>query len=472
MNFLWACLKQITACLTFSALLTLPGNGIQDVNINRTEKSSALPYHEIVSMEGLYLGFQNDKIQLAVEEKLLTLPVAAQATICLVGEHAGRILTIQEFPTLIQVEVSIDETGTVQKIRNKLEDNPVIPGVPLHENGNLATLSPAENYYTLFHFLDGLFLYKLSPEQNNASQTPTDNPPVFLSANPICAWSKSGTKLAYTSPDHIEILTLNVSQTTGNNPTKGPGPTQTASANAPLKQKQYIPLYPNSNPIDSNQHECYRETVRVITSLEWSQNEQYLLASYLEDFPSIGSTYFQVAVFSPNGQELAKKGTENLGACCWLSEELILLLFNAEEKSAGKGVVWNWQNDETCELPIRYDGICSNLCYNPRNKTIAYTITANFSDQLYIHPWEESPPKAISPLQMMPFPIRHLQWTKDDCLLFWDEINNAITKINEHGETLCKYHGYLPEKSVASRFLYFAEEPYTEPLPLYLSPHL
>ena len=96
------------------------------------------------------------------------------------------------------------------------------------------------------------------------------------------------------------------------------------------------------------------------------------MASYLEDFPSIGSTYFQVAVFSPNGQELAKKGTENLGACCWLSEELILLLFNAEEKSAGKGVVWNWQNDETCELPIRYDGICSNLCYNPRNKTIAY----------------------------------------------------------------------------------------------------
>jgi hypothetical protein len=454
MNFLWSFLKEITACLTFSAFLTIPGYGIQDVNISCTKNNSALPYHETVSLEGLYLGCQNDKIQLAVEEKRLTLPVAAQATIALVGEHAGRILTLQEFPTMIPVEVSIDETGTVQKLRNKPEDNPVIPGVPLHESGNIATLSPAENYYTLFHFLDGLFLYELSPEQNNANQNPADSPPpVFLSANPICAWSKSGTKLAYTSPDHIEILTLNVPHATGST------------------EKKYIPLYSNNNPINSEQHADYREIVRVVMFLEWSPNEQELLASYLEDFPSLGSTYFQVAVFSPSGEELAKKSAENLGACCWLSEELILLLFNAEEKSAGRGVLWNWQNNETCELPISYDGICSNLCYNPRNRMIAYTITANFSDQLYLHPWEESP-KAISPLQMMPFPIRHLQWTKDDCLLFWDEINNAITKINEQGEILCKYHGYLPEKSVASRFLYFAVEPCTEPLPLYLSPHL
>lgn len=453
MNYLWSFLKEITACLTFSAFLTIPGNGIGDVNISRTKNNPAVPYQETVSLEGLYLGCQNDKIHLAVEEKRLTLPVATQATISLVGEHAGRILNLQEFPTMIPVEISLDDTGTVQTMRNKPEENPVIPGVPLHEKGYLATLSPAENYYTLFHYLDGLFLYELAPAQNNTGQNPADNPPVFLSTEPICAWNKSGTKLAYTSPDHIEILTL-----------------PALPANPPLKEKQYIPLYPENNPINAERHADYREIVRVVISLEWSPNEQALLASYLEDLPSIGSTYFQVAVFSPDGEELAKKSAENLGACCWLSKESILLMFNAEEKSAGKAVLWNWQNNETRELPFSYDGYCSNLCYNPGNKTIAYTITADFSDQLYLHPWEESPPQAISPLQMMPFPIRHLQWTKDDCLLFWDEINNAITKINVHGEILCKYQGYLPEKSVASRFLYFTAEPSTEPLPLYLSP--
>lgn len=441
MIFTWLFLKQLTSFLTLSILLTLPGNSNTGIGTTATNNVPQTQQQEI-TLGGIYLGYQNELLQLTVEEKLLSFPVSPQATIALVGKHTGRILPIEEFPTFIPVEIVVDTTGTVKTMRSKPEKNPVIQGKLLNESGYAATLSPSEQYYTLYHFLDGLFLYELF--------NPAQKPPLFLSTEPLCAWNKAGTKLAFTSPEHIEIMQIKAEQTR-------------------LSKKQSIPLYPPDSPASDND---IPETVCVITSLEWSPNDQHLLASYLEDYPNQGTTCFQIVVFEQSGNETAKKTVENLGACCWLSKDTILLMFNAEATSPGKALLWNWRTDETTVLAIQYKGICSNLCYCPASKTVAYTITTDFVEQLYVQSLTELslPEVSTTPIQKIPSPIRHLQWSRDGYLFFWDEINNTIIKGNRNGDILAKFSGYLPEKSVAARFLYFPEEPVTEPLPLYLSP--
>lgn len=440
MIFTWLFLKQLASFLTLSVFLTLPGHSNMEIGTNAT--NNVLPQQQEITLGGIYLGYQNELLQLTVEEKLLSFPVSPQATIALVGKHTGRILPIEEFPTFIPVEVVIDTTGTVKAMRSKPEKNPEIPGISLNESGYAATLSPSEQYYTLYYFLDGLFLHKLS--------NPAQNPPLFLSAEPICAWNKAGTKLAFTSPEHIEIMQIEDSQTK-------------------LSRKQSIPLYPSVSPAPEND---FRETVRVITSLEWSLNDQHLLASYLEDYPNQGTACIQIVVFEQSGNEAAKKTVENLGACCWLSEDTILLMFNAEATNPGKGLLWNWETGETSVLAIQYNGLCSNLCYYSASKTVAYTITNDFVEQLYVQTLTELslPNEPTAPIQKTPSPIRHLQWSQDGYLFYWDELNNTIIKGYRNGQILAKFSGYLPEKSVAAHFLYFPEEPVTEPLPLYLSP--
>lgn len=440
----WLFLKQLASFLTLSIFLTIPGSSNPGIGAPVTNNNILPPPQQEIKMAGIYLGYQNELIQLTIEDKLLSFPVSPQATIALVGKHCGRILPLEDFPNYIPVEIVIDNTGTIKSMRSKPEENPVVPGTSLNESGYNATLSPSEQYYTLYHSLDGLFLYEMF--------NPAQEAPLFLSAEPLCAWNKDGTKLAFTSPEHIEILPMKARQTR-------------------LNKKQSIPLYP---PVATSSDQHIMETMRVVTSLQWSPDDQHLLASYLEDYPNQGSECFQIVVFRPNGHEAGKITVENLGGCCWLSEKTILLIINAEETSPGNGFIWNWENGETKELALQHQGICSNLCYDPASMTVAYTITTDFIDQLFVRSLAElSLPEAVaSPLEERPYPLRHLQWSKDGCLFYWDEINNTIIQANRNGKIIAKFSGYLPAYSVAARFLYFTEEPVTEPLPLYLSPKI
>lgn len=460
MNLAWLLFKQIVSLLALSALCAVPQqgffSGVQAADLN----NPWWPRQHEVILEGLYLGYENNLLHLSLEDSFLAFPVSAQATIALAGERTGRLITLEQFPRLTPVQIIVDPTGTVRAMRNVPENGLPISGTPLQENGHLATLSPAENYFTLYHYLDGLFLYKL------------DDPtaaPLFLSNEPLCAWNHAGNRLAYTSPEHIDLLTCELG----------------------LCQKQSIPLYPvcsEEQPesgkgtareaVHKTAGESPRETVRVCTELTWSPNAEHLLVSFLEDYPDVGSNFFQLAVFTPTGQRLAAMSVENLGACCWLTDASVLLMVNPTEKEAGQILLWHWPSGETKTLPLKYDGICSNLCSHPQTKTIAYTISTDFTDRLYVitpssffATHSSSRPTAPQPLFTSPFPIRNLQWTRDGDLLYWDEFNNTITKLNLAGKVIGKFAGYLPEKSVATRFLYFEEEPFCDPLPVYLSPH-
>lgn len=418
-------IKQLLSFLLLSFFLTIPTDGTAKA------QNVWLPKPEEILLEGLYLSRHDQLIQIETSEGIVSYPYSSQTLIAWMGKHSGRLLTLQQFPSPCSVEIILDHTGTIRAMRNKPDNYAFIPGTALKGWGEMATLSPSEKYYTLFNWSDGLLLYSLAEHE----------PPFFLSTQPVCAWNNAGTKIAFTTPQDIGVFDIN-------NPVDN-----TASFNEPTP-----------------------EIVKVVTSLEWSPLDEKILYTYLEDYPDQGSGFFQIAVLGKSGKELAKKSSENLGACCWLSEEAILLILNSDGQETGKIIIWNYQTGETSFLPISFNGICRNLAYNRQEQVLAYTITNDFIDNLFIFPLsekifstEKSPEITIKTFLS---PLHHLQWSKDNALFFWDEINNVITKTNKTGEILSKHAGYLPEKGLASRFLYFEEEPCAEPLPIFLSPSI
>jgi hypothetical protein len=215
--------------------------------------------------------------------------------------------------------------------------------------------------------------------------------------------------------------------------------------------------------------------VRAVTSLAWNPLDDRLLYTYLEDFPQQGSDFMQITVLDHSGKELATKTVENLGPVCWLTKDIIAIVINpsflfnpSAEDETGKIILWNYQTDQTTLLVQDQKGSCYNLCLNQQATALYYTITndENWQEELYFYNFET---RKSTKIKTFNFPVYNLQCSKDNIFIFWDRINNSINLMKETGEILNKYTGFLPEKSVAQKFLFFTEEPLEEPLPVWLS---
>ena len=408
-------LFSITLLLLF---LTIPTNSLAETydpwEIKKGERS----------LHGLYLGYKHNLIYLKIQDKLLNNPFSSDALFALMGLHSGRIVSLSQFPQEIPVQIILNHTGTIRAMRNQLEPLDFIPGTALENWGHLATLSPQEKYYTLFDLWQGLFLYSLTEEKK----------PIFLSTQPSCTWNNKGTKLAYADHHYLGVYD-------------------------PLKNIKKIYPFPQNN----------LGTVKVIFSIAWSPLDDKLLYAFLEDYPQQGSDFFQIKIIDNKGKELATKFLQHLGPLCWLSDKEILLVLNPNSQETGNFIIWNYQTNKTTILFDNLAGICNNLCFNHSSSSLAYTIFRDEDGQedLYLYNLTDKNPTKIKSFIL---PIHNLQWTKDNTLIFWEEINNSISIIKTTGETLTKFKGFLPDKSVANKFLYFPEEPKEEQLPLYLSP--
>jgi len=382
-------------------------------------------------LQGIYLGTTDMLIQIKINDKFYEYPYSSQTIYALMGLHTGKLVSLSQFPCDILVQIILDENGSIRAMRNKVEHHHNLPGKALETWGHLATLSPNENYYTLYHLWSGLNLYTFKHNNNS----------VYLSAQPLCAWSHCGTKLAYADHHHLGIYNT---------------------------QKCINKVY----PFPQN----HLGTVRVVTSLAWNPQDDRLLYTYLEDFPQQGSDFMQLAVLDHNGKELATKTVENLGPVCWLTKEIIAIVINpsfmlfnpSEEDKTGKILLWNYQTDNTTLLSQNLKGYCYNLCLNQQATSLYYTITKdeNWQEDLYFY---NLTTKKTTKIKSFNFPVYNLQCSKDNTLIFWDRVNNSISLIKETGELLNKYTGFLPEKSVAQNFLFFLEEPLEEPLPVWIS---
>lgn len=376
-------------------------------------------------VEGLYLGYKNNLIQMKVNHTLISYPFSSQTTVALMGIHSGRLVSLPQYPSETPSQVFLDKTGAIRAMRNQLNSYPFVPGTPMDNGGHQATLSPNEKYYTTFTLWEGLYLYDLEKRET----------PLFLSNQPLCSWNKTGTKIAYVDDNFLGIF------------------------DTEKKQHKYY-SFPHTNP----------DTVRVVTSIDWHPQYELLLYTFLEDYPELGSDFCQIGILDKNGNEITTKVWENLGPCCWLSEEMILVVTNPSAQKTGKIFFWNYKTDKTEVLLNELAGNCNNLCYNSHENSLAFTIASNWkeglAEDLYVFSCLEKEPQKI---KSFIYPIRYLQWTTDNTLVFWEEVDNTIHQLTENGQQLLKATGFLPEKGAAQRFIYFLEEPFEEPLPLFLS---
>lgn len=380
-----------------------------------------------ILVEGVFQGCKDNLILVKINDQLISYPYSSETIVALMGIHSGRLVSLEQFSSGTPIEVFLDKTRTIRAIRNKLEDYyPFEAGTAMENWGHQATLSPNEKYYTTFNLWEGLFVHSLTEKQSS----------FFLSNQPVCSWNKSGTKIAYAGDNFLGVFDTN------------------------KKVNQYY-LFPHKNPA----------TVRVVTCIDWNPRNETLLYAFLEDYPGLGSSLFQVSVIGKNDKKAANRVFENLVFSCWFSEDVILLVTNPSEQKTGSIFFWNYKTNKTLPLVNKLAGFCNNFCYNSDKKTLAYTITREweegFTEDLYVFSFSDGNLKKI---KSFIFPIRHLQWAEDDTLIFWEELNNTINKLDENGRELLKTTGFLPEKGAAKRFLYFPEEPFEEPLPLFLSP--
>lgn len=415
--------NRITKIIPFTFTLLILLFIIPTSNITATPGPWEAEKNELF-LQGLYLGTQQNLIRMKLDDKTIDYPYTSQAIFALMGLHSGKLINLSQFPREIPVQIIIDQNGKIRAMRNELENNPKTPGLKLDKWGHLATLSPNQQYYTLYHFWNGLTLHSIDDKKTSSES---------LATLPLCSWNNDGTKLAYTEQNYIGTFDI---------------------------QNRIKKLYPfPQNNLGM---------VRVVTSIAWSPQSDKLLYSYLEDFPQQGSDFFQLSILDCQGKELATKVINNLGPICWLSQDTIAIVINPSEEETGKILFWNYQTNKDTLFLTGFTGLCNNFCLNHQTNTLALTIAKddNWQERLYLHNMNT---KITTNIKLFIFPIHNLQWTKDNKLIFWDEINNTINILNDRGEILKKTRGFLPDKSVSENFLFFPAKPLDEPLPLYLN---
>ena len=364
---------------------------------------------------GDYLGYQGNYIYLKNEE-INKYPYNEKTLLALKGPQKGRLLTLEDFPVKIPVLISL-KAGQVQMMSNLPQNFNYKPGTELPQRGFTASLSPRETAYTVFGE-KGLHLYYFNSKED-----------LYLSEKQPSAWDNLGTKIAFTTSQGIGIYHLD-------------------------KKEHITYLFPEKNP----------QLIRVVFHLAWSPNNEQLLVSFLEDYPQKGSDLFQIIVLG--NKKTAKLIVPNLGPVNWLSEKEIIMVSNPDLETNGKIIIWNHHTGDKKTI-LELEQTCTNLVYNPQLDLWAFTLQKkNGMEELYLY---SVPQSRFFQLKTLLFPCYHLQWTKNNLLVFWSEADNSLTFLDCSGQKLAQFKGYLPLKAGAEQFFYFPEEPLDEPLPLFLS---
>jgi len=376
----------------------------------------------------LYLENKGNEIIVENNNFITAYPLDDNVFIMLAGIRSGSITSLKNFPHNIPVEIILNKAGKVRAMQNKLLQYAAPNGIVLDCSGHTATISPNEKYYTVFSHSEGLSLHELEKTKK----------PLFLSSHHICTWNNKGTKIAFCGDTFLGVYDTDTNTRT---------------------------LYPFSQKNN--------DLIKTITSLDWNPSNENLLCTYLEDYPQQGSSSFQMIVLNNTGKILASKIVENLGPSYWLSEEEILYIQNPCYDNTGQAIVWNYKTNKTYLLLETLNTPCYNLCYNRQHNSIIYTISKDQGEELYyISLTENMTLKIKYMLGFFPYPIRNLQWSQNSTIFYWEELTNTINEIDKHGNLLSKFSGFLPEKGVSLKFLYFLEEPIEKPLQLHLSPQL
>lgn len=384
---------------------------------------------------GIYQGTENNSISVVCGSAALQFTRAPQFIAAIMGNRYGRLVEPEDFPDGLQVELYITEQGTVRAMRNLPAKFTLPEGHVLPDWGHSASLSPSEEYYLIYNQLyDGqscLFL-----------QSPTmSEPPLILSDSPVAAWTKSGSKVA--SPRGNTLLVFDTL----------------------TKEKSEIPLGAAAHA--SNLH----DSVLIITDLAWNDNEDRLFYTSLQDEPDLGSDLFLLTICDSRGEKLAVKTVPCLGTAAWLPNDLILYTaFDSFELNTGKVLLWDYRLGQTSVLLPEKEGGYHNICLNKEGEKLAYTIAGQVSENLYVMDIKKGVSQKIISL---PYPIRNLQWSGRNTLLYWDQMNNLIYEIKEtkqSGQPAARANGFLPLKSVSNNLIYFLSEPWEEPQQPYLLP--
>lgn len=380
--------------------------------------------HEII-LTGTYQGLEDDLLCFKTEEALGKYPYIPEIAVGLIGPHSGKLIPLSQFPVAKPAQIIMTPNGTVRALFNRLTSLACLPGTTLKQ-GLLASLSPTEKHYTLFNLEQGLSLHNLTTEAEA----------IFLTNDLPSAWNSSGTQIAFVQENSLVLYEIT---------------------------RQLKKTYPLPSPQEG--------LSRVIFSLAWSPLDDKLLFTFLEEEAQQSSALLQVMIMDQQGQFLGSTFWENPGPFCWLSNEEILLISNPGPLEKGEIIIWNCQTGEKKTLQTNLNGFCHNLCLHPTNSFLAFTfyLPENQQENLYLYKPTQS---QLTKIKSSIFPLTNLQWGPQNTLVYGDEINNTIIMINDSGEEIAEFGGFLPPQAVQERLLYFPEKPQEKPLPLFLSPHL
>lgn len=377
-------------------------------------------------MTALYKGLVNGDLEFQTETGVITFNRAPELIMALSGRRTGQLVIPAEYPQDIQVEVLFNSLGQVRAVKN-IQLPLISPvGSKLTAWGHDLIYSPDGTHYLLYHFQRGLSLHSLEKELSS-----------YLSNEPIAAWNSTGTKFACTDGQDLRIYEL-----------------------LKLDEPKIIKL----PTLPAN-------VTRVITGLEWAQDDNRLLYYCLEDLPNLGSEVFRIAVLDSLGNETASKYEYNLGYARWADDSSVILVnYSDLEASSGRIVLWYPKTDETKVILPWTEGICEEFAYNKANQVIAYTISEGIGQEIRFISLDKNQVRthALS----SPYPLRNMQWSKNNSLCYWDEFNEIIWQIHDPLENAAQAQpvvtGYLPKSGVQENFLYFLSEPLEEPLQPYL----
>lgn len=402
-NYLTSIKKLIIVSLLLIVFWTYP---IHAFSVWQVEK-----YEQVLS--GQYIELKDNKICLqnkTIDEYVLDENIL----VAIMGNQTGRLISLAFLPLNIQVELILSKNNKVRAIRNQILEDIPVKGTPLLLWGHELSFSPDEKNLMLFHFEKGLYLHSLN--DNGYSK--------YLSQLPIAAWNKDGTKISYLSSEKIVIEDLISGQ----------------KRNVALTNKDY--------PF-------------TITSLIFSHESDYLLSSSLPDSPDIDSDLFLLSIIDEQGQKIREHLVPNLGQTFFLDNHTILYTtYQDQELSEGKILMWNFYTNEVTSLfPSSFKNL-HDLTWNTQTKTLAFSLAREVSENLYLFDFNK---KELKQLLTFPFPLRHLQWSNENTLFFWDEINNVIYEVVDD-RFIPRTSGYLPQQGIHKQLFFFTAEPIEEPL--------
>jgi hypothetical protein len=385
-------------------------------------------------IDGTVLSIDKHQIRIKKDQKEYLFVLDNNILSALMGKFRGKLVTPTDYPTGVEVELYFNKENRVRAMRNKQISFINNEGKLLDAWGHDVSLSPDENYLCIYNFETGLFLYPTSSAYNNSTR-------VYLSPLSVSAWNNKG-ELAVTLDNSVLIFY----------PTSG--------------TRTIINL-----PLQINTDYC-----RIITSLEWNNNNDKILYTALEDYPDTESTIFKLAVLDRDGKHLGTTFISNLGSSIWLSSDLILYLtYENIEENQGKMMLWNYKTGKTSEF-LPNDQYYCKFAYNPKLEQLAFAQEKGLGETLFILNMNTG---ITHELITLPYTIRNLQWSSFGTLFFWDEYNNCVSQLvnlpiqdvntpstttNKECSVVPIATGYLPANSVRNSMIFFLAEPLEEPM--------